>query len=157
MYVISINFCSNWHCSYFNFSVYMPKMSYTEIWNWETLFSTWDPERLLWPIFAWVNIWWMKMIFWRTKEGHQPIFLLMYWVGSLMLENRQVKNMNYQFHEIFYCFSLLFFQIHEKKIPFFQICGHWEWFYLPCCMVSFHFMIQLHTNFFKVSFYGPNK
>ena len=124
MYVISINFCSNWHCSYFNFSVYMPKMSYTEIWNWETLFSTWDPERLLWPIFAWVNIWWMKMIFWRTKEGHQPIFLLMYWVGNLMLENRQVKNMNYQFHEIFCCFSLLFFQIHEKKKShFFRYVG----------------------------------
>ena len=119
MYVISINFCSNWHCSYFNFSVYMPKMSYTEIWNWETLFSTWDPERLLWPIFAWVNIWWMKMIFWRTKEGHQPIFLLMYWVGSLMLENRQVKNMNYQFHEFFYCFSLLFFKF-TKKNPIFS-------------------------------------
>ena len=57
----------------------------------------------------------------------------------------------------FLLFFSSFFQIHgKKKIPFFQICGHWEWFYLPCCMVSFHFMIQLHTNFFKVSFYGPN-
>ena len=28
--------------------------------------------------------------------------------------------MSYQFHEIFYCFSLLFFQIHEKKNPIFS-------------------------------------
>ena len=41
-----------------------------------------------------------------------------------MLENRQVKNINYQFHEFFLLFfSSFFFQIHEKKYHFFRYVG----------------------------------